>query len=327
MGRWLAGWRKRDLKSNEALFYFRMPLFAFLAGFVYAWNPYRGDANRFLSGKVRRLLVPMFIFGTVFALLRAHVAGANDADMQWWLMHIRPVGHYWFLEAMFLIFIVVAAAESLLWLRTEKRLLVVFALTLFVHSFAVLPPHLGLAGAAFLLPYFVFGLWLSRFRNKKWSLSSVWFMVIAASGIVASHLLIGGAWDEETHPMAVVLSCVLCALAVRLQPKIDALAWIGRASFPIYLMHVFFTAGTRIVFKQGLPSVPIEWVLAASITTGILGPMMVAFVLHRLPPWGVIVIGERAWGRQYSRATASLEDPRQPQRKRRHVRHQHQAGR
>lgn len=282
------------VQFNDTLFYFRMPLFAFLSGFVYAWNPYRGDAKRFFTGKVRRLLVPMFIVGTVFALLRASVAGANDVDQQWWLMHIRPVGHYWFLESMFLIFLAVATAESLGWLRNEKSLAAIFAVAIVVHSFANPPPHFGLAGVVFLLPYFVFGLWLSRFRSEPWPTNVVAFMGAAALAVVAYHLLIGGEWDQEAHPLAAILSCYLCALALHVQPKVAALAWIGRASFAIFLMHVFFTAGTRVAYKLVLPDLPVNGVLAISFAAGILGPMICADLLRRLPPWGPCVIGERA---------------------------------
>ena len=55
--------------------YFRMPLFAFISGYVYASKPFAGQASRFLAGKTRRLLLPLFIVGTSFALVEWLVPG------------------------------------------------------------------------------------------------------------------------------------------------------------------------------------------------------------------------------------------------------------
>src|SRR6185436_8195287 len=89
-------------RINDFLALVRMPLFSFLSGMVYALRPLRGDIGPFASGKVRRLLVPMLVVGTGFALLQAAMSGTsggsnggtNGSVTAWHLLHIIPVAHY-----------------------------------------------------------------------------------------------------------------------------------------------------------------------------------------------------------------------------------------
>lgn len=62
---------------NDALAYVRMPLFTFLSGMVYGLRPFGGDTRRFVIGKCRRLLIPMFVVGTLFAVVQALTPGAT----------------------------------------------------------------------------------------------------------------------------------------------------------------------------------------------------------------------------------------------------------
>jgi fucose 4-O-acetylase-like acetyltransferase len=98
---------------GDGLIYFRMPMFAFLSGVVYAWRPFTGDGTRFLAGKMRRLLLPMLVVGTAFAFFRSTVPGANIPWQNWSTLHIIPDAQYWFSESLFLIFLVVMILESL----------------------------------------------------------------------------------------------------------------------------------------------------------------------------------------------------------------------
>ena len=48
-----------------------------------------------------RLIVPVLTVGTLFAVVQAVVPGTNEKVTQWHLLHLLPVAHYWFLEALF----------------------------------------------------------------------------------------------------------------------------------------------------------------------------------------------------------------------------------
>ena len=96
---------------NDFLALIRMPLFTFLSGWVYALRPFSGNGLAFLKSKVRRLILPMLVVGTVFAVLQSQIPGANSKTVDWTELHLIPVAHYWFLESIFTIFLFVMLLE------------------------------------------------------------------------------------------------------------------------------------------------------------------------------------------------------------------------
>ena len=127
----------RDL--NDLLSYFRMPLFTVLSGYVYALRPFNSNALGFVQGKARRLLLPMLFVGTLFAITQSLVPGANDTVDNWWLLHIIPYGHYWFVESLFLIFMLIMALEYFQLLRTPLQVIAVFALAALAYTHHIFP--------------------------------------------------------------------------------------------------------------------------------------------------------------------------------------------
>jgi fucose 4-O-acetylase-like acetyltransferase len=99
-----------------------MPLFTFLSGYVYAFRPFTGHTCQFIKSKARRLLLPMLVAGTLFAIIQSLTPGANGVIENWALLHIILVAHFWFVEALFLIFIGIAALENSNFLPLKQRL-------------------------------------------------------------------------------------------------------------------------------------------------------------------------------------------------------------
>ena len=100
----------RDI--NDVLAYLRMPLFTFLSGLVYAYRPFTVNFKDYATGKFRRLLIPMLVVGTIFAVLQAFVPGTNVSSYNWRFIHIISVAHFWFIEALFTIFITIAILDK-----------------------------------------------------------------------------------------------------------------------------------------------------------------------------------------------------------------------
>ena len=275
---------------NEVLALLRMPLFSFLSGFVYAWRPYSGDAGRFLKGKVRRLLVPMLLVGTLFAVFQANTPGANASEYDWRLLHIVPVAHYWFLESLFLIFMLTVLLERFALLATPHRFAMVWVLAAMLYLANPMPYHLGLQGATYLLPFFLLGLGSNRFGE---GLPRGWVMGLAAAmiaGLGIYLLLVAKAMPHRTQLTALVISACTCLFLVRTHIELRWLAWIGVYSFAIYLFHTMFSAATRIVLLQlGVTSIPILFTLG--LVAGVSGPIAAAMILRRVP-WGHLPLGE-----------------------------------
>lgn len=159
---------------NDLLECVRMPLFTFLSGMVYAIRPVRGDWQPFMKGKTRRLLVPMLVVGTIFAFVQSMVPGANNNIENWWLLHIYPVQHFWFVEALFLVFILIVPLEIFRVLETRIAVLTVIAIFLLLNIGQPYPKIFAIKGFVYLTPFFLFGLFVVRFGLKTlWPVVSI----------------------------------------------------------------------------------------------------------------------------------------------------------
>jgi surface polysaccharide O-acyltransferase-like enzyme len=278
-------------RINDFLALVRMPLFSFLSGMVYAMRPLRGGIGPFASGKVRRLLVPMLVVGTGFALLQAAMSGTNGGVTEWHLLHVIPVAHYWFLESLFLIFMLTAVLERSRILDSAEGFLAVLLAAMVLHVWAPLPVHLGLKGATFLLPFFLLGVAARRFP----ALMTHPRLAVAIM-IVPVVLMLNWAATNAPDPDApgierLTVSLCACLLLLRLGPAVRWLAFIGAWSFGIYLFHPVFTAASRIVLKAaGIDGLPV--LFTAGLVVGLIGSIALTATLCRWP-WGRWMIGER----------------------------------
>lgn len=254
-----SGWRYYDVLFADL----RMPLFAALSGFVYAARPLStGRAyGPFLRGKARRLLVPLLAVGLLFVLVQALTPGANEhlPVRDAWQVSIYGVDHFWFLQAIFLIFVLVGLADLRGWLSTRSQLVAAVgaaAVANVVMSLLStgLPPRWDLfsfVGALSLLPFFLLG-YLFRAHGRdvtspRWALLAI---TVVLFGINATAVLGGFELTAVEAPvlhLAVSLAGVSTFMMFRSSLAWRPLARLGYFSFAIYLLHVFGTAPARMV--------------------------------------------------------------------------------
>ena len=261
--------------ANDALAYLRMPLFTFLSGLVYGLRPFAGDSQNFLIGKARRLLVPMLFVGTLFAALQAFTPGTHSSVNAWYLLHIQPVAHFWFVESLFWIFMVVWALERWGLLASKKGFAVTLTLSCALYLSVRGWSGLGIEGAIYLMPYFLVGLAFSRFPLKPYlsRLGVALALTVVAIGSALSMGLPTPNADRRTVAMLLVGIC-LCLLCLRSELHAPWLARIGHYSYPIYLWHIFFTAASRIALHRiGVDYIFLD--LLVGVLLGLTGPMLI----------------------------------------------------
>ncbi|MCU0756495.1 MAG: acyltransferase [Xanthomonadales bacterium] len=269
--------------GNDGLAWLRMPLFTVLSGLVYGLRPYAGEPGRFLAGKARRLLVPMLVVGTAFALVQAAVPGTNAPVTNWWLLHIEPVGHFWFLESLCWIFLLLVGLESARMLSTPGRFAGVFAAACALYLTVDGPRLFGIQGAIYLLPSFLAGLAVTRFG---------FWNVLTRPGVIAVGLVVAvlAVWwigmpepnPDRRTPAVLLAGLSLCALMLALRWPNRWLGTVGNASYAIYLYHVFFTAGARIVAERFGLGGQLPLLIALGVTAGVLGPLLLERAILRL---------------------------------------------
>ncbi|MDV7102876.1 acyltransferase [Vibrio sp. TH_r3] len=280
----------RDI--NDTLAYIRMPLFTFLSGFVYAYRPFSKNIPLFLSKKVRRLIIPMFTVGTIFAVLQMLVPGSNTSIDNWYLLHIKPVAHFWFVESLFLVFILIVFLESLKLLDGFfKCALVIFFMSI-IYCSPIGGEYFSFSGFFYLAPFFLLGMSIERYDLLKKIPVKVKLLVVILSITLLACVYFGliPMYGNRTL-FALVLGAVSCCSMLFSELKVSLFARIGAYSYSIYLFHVFFTAGSRIfLFNFNIYNTELVFVL--SLFLGVLGPMVTEVILCRFNSTRVFFLGK-----------------------------------
>ncbi|KRB86234.1 acyltransferase [Sphingomonas sp. Root710] len=270
----------------DVLIYIRMPLFAFISGYVYALKPLDPAAPRpFLQGKLRRLALPLLSVTTLFYLVALARAPMPPGPAALGLLHAYFFSYeiYWFLQAMLLIFLILPLLERYLlghWQGVMIAVLVAFALTVPTEPL----DFLSINGAMFLGPFFFIGI-ASRRLFGAFTPKQTIILTLVLCAALALHI-----HNVATMPphmgarRGTILSLVIGGLAPLLlvahAPRIALLAKIGHASFAIFLFHIFFVVGTRLLLSHiGIGDLAVH--LIVGLAAAIAGPMLLQSILVR----------------------------------------------
>ncbi|MBO0908193.1 acyltransferase family protein [Arthrobacter sunyaminii] len=262
--------RGMDVPDDSAWRYFyvalediRMPLFAALSGYIYArrrvWGPEAMGA--LISGKVRRLLVPLITVGAAFLLAQMIIPFSNSEPglSDFWKMFVYGGEHLWFLQAMFLIFVFVGALDMFDVLSTLKRWAIVFGSGSAAFVLVSIPSDanvFSLNGAIRLLPFFLLGYGLRQFDITNKNRRILIFCVPMFAAVYTIRLYTVLSSYEDTNPamrileLCVGLFAITALILLRSYLCSRPLAWLGKYSFSIYLLHLFASAGTSKILNQ-----------------------------------------------------------------------------
>ncbi|MEZ6187399.1 MAG: acyltransferase [Planctomycetota bacterium] len=316
-----------------SLQFFRMPLFTVISGFVYTLRPVAaGKSLGFLRGKARRILLPMAAVATLEFLMRWAVPGTNARVelSQIWRIYLFSFDHFWFLQAIFLVFLTVTALERVQALKTPARwagVLLVAALIRWSPPFPV-TAFFSFPAFLYLLPFFLLGVGLGRFE----ALLRGPAVVLPAAAI----LLLGLVWQQgswygwplpllermDTEYRGAALGMLVgltgCLILFRIRWETPWLARLGFYSYGIYLFHVFGTAGSRIVAKKVLGLEAGLGLFFLSLGFGLGVPLVIEKALLRSRILSLVFLGLRpkrpAPPTQLNapRAEGSVTDPNAP---------------
>jgi len=272
---------------NYLVYTFHMPLF-FLLGGLFVPRRVQADATSFVTGLLRRLVYPYFLWSVIqrFVIAAAGSAVNSPYAVTWdrlvallW----EPTSQYWYLHALFFMNLIAAVLYRPLGV-TALFLAALIGLGL---NALIAPPEV-VANVCRFLPFYAAGVALGarigRGESHRIALPTT---VLAMVGWVAlaSMALHGGFgyWDVAALPAAALGAIAWTGLA-----QLPALAhsatlrYLGRNSMPIFLMHVLFTAGARIVVGGLLPSLPGWALFIVCLGAGVVGPVLLYEAARRL---------------------------------------------
>jgi len=252
---------------NDLFAYIRMPLFAFISGVLYGFRPIKSDYFVFIKKKTSRLLYPLLTVGTLFAILQYYIPGTNGGGIDLKLIHIIPVGHFWFLEAIFLVFCFVVFLEYYKAFDHffTSCFMILFCISIYLYGVEI--NYFSLSGFVYLLPFFLYGMMTTRYQSFSHRL---YLLLLVFSFVFIFKVSI----DFDGRAETILVGFISCIFLFLLNLRVRIIANIGFFSFSIYLFHVFFTASSRI-FLQNIGFVDMEIIFLIGLVLGVLGPIMI----------------------------------------------------
>jgi peptidoglycan/LPS O-acetylase OafA/YrhL len=270
----------------------RMPLFTFLSGLVYAYRPLRsGQALRFSARKVRRLGVPFVVASTVLYSLHFAMHHEVPPPSRMWNVYVFPYWHMWFVQSLLVVFAALVVLESLGALSTFRRFMMVFTLSLVLFLYGPMEGQgiLGLRNATYLLPFFLWGVGVHRYRDTLQTSQALIASVmcfIVTQGFHGYTVLtraltpIDAVANRSAWSLLIGMSAGLCAL--QLLPRVRLMERIGGSSYPIYLYHPIFVTGV-VTAAGALLVLPTSLLFVVAGAAGIVGPMLLRLAARRSP--------------------------------------------
>jgi peptidoglycan/LPS O-acetylase OafA/YrhL len=267
----------------------RMPLFTFLSGFVYAYRPVvPGQARAFAGKKLVRLLLPLICVSTLYFVSTLVIPDATGRMpvQQIWRIYVFPYVHFWFLQAIILIFALAVVLESLQLLANIRRYAIILGISVAAHLYmrlqnAATTPF-SAVHAIYLAPFFLLGLGANRFRTFLLQPAVIWVSAACFLGAMTLHAITIAAHGQIAEPgtaVGLLIGVSGTLTLIYLFPHLKALELLGAYSFTIYLFHPFFVAASRALLKYAqLTSTELGFVVG--LAAGVLGPPVLETVLR-----------------------------------------------
>ncbi|AMR33473.1 hypothetical protein A0256_19630 [Mucilaginibacter sp. PAMC 26640] len=279
--------------------YIRMPLFTVISGYIYAYKPLSKFASngQFVSGKLNRLLIPLIVVSTLFYVIQHFTPGVNYknhlTDIRY--IYLYPYAHFWFLQGMLVVFLIIMAFENLNLL--SKFIPSIIWLSVFTVIFIAFPykfNNFSVHKVPFLLTFFTLGLILKRFYTI---IFHSWILKIA--GLIFLCMFSYQLYIFN-HPENIRLNNLLtffvgstaCILLIGMVWKNDRFIWLGGFSYAIYLFHIFGSVASRVVMaKLSIHNKVVQIIFG--IVIGIAFPIVLQLLLGRFKFFSVILFGEK----------------------------------
>ena len=281
-------WNEALQLADAFVYSFHMPLFFILAGYASTLSRAR-DTRSFMRGTWWGVFVPYLIWSSVWIGAKTALPGLANTPLAWtdllsilWL----PVEHMWFLYHLLIARAVWYAASSFEDRRVDMILLILIAASAMVltgqgpsgEHFAAILVHAAYYGVgAVIAPGLIAAVGKPR-AVIAGGLALLWLTLV---------LVFPGSTPGEPHTiLGALLGAALVMMLAQTMPDVRScllrtVAAIGEASLVIYLLHLFFAAGVRVVLAK-LGYLEAWTLLFFGVLAGLVGPLAIHFLLLRI---------------------------------------------
>ena len=269
---------------ETTIYYFHVPLFFICSGYLYQKYSKVNDFKSWkknVAKKVLALGVPYVTFSTATWVLKTVFSNSvnKQADSLLETLVLNPSAPYWYLYALFFIFLITPTFTSLK--VTVAGLLVATV----AKGLILTGGGTGIYAVSTVLTneiWFVLGMSICAFnvelRGRK------------LQGIIIGLLFLGLSiavymTDVQNLAVSFVLGLIACATVILLAVDFEgksgkAMRFFAKYTMPIFLMHTLFAASLRaVLLKIGITNATVHVALGLGISFA--GPLAVAWIMKK----------------------------------------------
>lgn len=283
--------------------FIRMPLFSAISGYIYARHAIKQhrEALSFMKRKSVRLLIPFVTATTIFYIFKTITPDVNNnapALSNIWEIYIKSWFHFWFIQAIFLAFIVVVILDLIKALNNVKRWLFIsfaaFALYLITDTSSA--TIFSINKFSFIFPFFLLGLGINRFRDKlyQFKIFKIATFLVLITFTLQQYLYFNRLSINGVEHKLLLLSVGVPGIISLLNTKLifKPIATLGFYSFVIYLYHVFGTAGTRILLNSTFGIDNYLILFSIGLLAGLALPVVLQVSLQKIQIVNLLLFGQ-----------------------------------
>jgi fucose 4-O-acetylase-like acetyltransferase len=270
------------------IYSFHMPLFFLLSGF-FMEKAVQRPLDRALKDRAKTILWPYLLWSVLQTLVQIRMSSYTSSSYNWThLLGIlwKPVMQFWFLYVLLLL--------SLLWLGLRRLGLPAWSLLVIAWVLHITQNGTGLwamwdlvrihgvwfaAGAMLgIMPKLV-GMLRSTSLARKCIMLGIGFAITSWGAITQTSQLLS---SNMLWALPGILASLAMAMSLQENLRLTrALAWIGRLSLEIYLVHTLASATMRAVLLHGFKVQDVTLHLLLALAAGILIPIVIVLISRR----------------------------------------------
>lgn len=265
-----------------------MPLFFAISGFCFS---YRGNYRDFLLKKVKRLLIPYFVFNLLDLAPRALLPQFVNRP-QGMLESVRDIllygGAYWFLYTLFIIFAFYPAIYK--WqAQSGRRRMIVTALCLVLSLVRIPAEIFTLRLISGYLFFFNLGVQLKMSDVKIFECKlSGGYKFLPLAVAVLWLLLLFSPWAGPLEVFVSLLSVIACYFLSRLKLFRAIFERFGKFSLQIYLLNGFLLVISRTIICR-VTSDPLIIVGFNMLVDFVLAHLAIRYICNRVKLFRVMM--------------------------------------
>lgn len=273
---------------DNIIYSFHMPLFFFLSG-IFFISSFEKRGIKLVFSKVDAIFYPYLMWSLIQGSIEIALSNFTNQHVSWDALFSiiwQPRAQFWFLYTLFFVFVFNTALIFFLQrLESLKKIwpyiLLVAAAILFVCKL-LLPGLFVFQSVATYDIYFAFGaVFWSLYKNGE--VTDIRVLVLMSTLFVALEYatFISGAITLQQSFTTILLASIGIITVIGIAQRITVFSIIGIYSMEIYLMHVIFGSGMRILLQKGMAIEAMLPHLIVGVLAGVLLPILATRWIHK----------------------------------------------